>query len=439
MDNINNYRNKNIGILGLGISGLAAINILKKLDAKIFAFDDKNEKKLKLPRHIWVNYKNWPWNNLEVLIVSPGIPINNKNKHQAILLAIKHNVKIINDVDLFTETKPKARIIGITGTNGKSTTVALLYHILKYNNIKCEVGGNYGYPACKIIDPGEDGIIILELSSYQLDGSTKLKLDLAAIINITPDHIEYHGSFDNYRLSKLKILNFLVDEGAIVIDKKNQSLNKLISGKNYKDIRIIKANTEDYKKIIGNNQSLVGHHNLVNASIAISLAKNLELSNKNIESSIESFCGLPHRMETIFYSSKIKIINDSKSTNGDSTAAALRSYNNIFWIVGGKPKIDGIGEATHYLNRVIECFLIGNHTDFFTREIKKYNKSIPLNKCETLENAVSLTIRKALVSSAKSVVILLSPSAASFDQFESFEDRGNKFKKIVSKNLKEAI
>ena len=206
MNSIINYKNQDVGILGLGLSGLAAARVLLNSKANIFVFDDKKEKPSIIKKSNWINYNYWPWESIKTLVVSPGIPINNKEKHNAIKLAIDNKVKIINDIDLFVEIYPKAKIIGITGTNGKSTTAALLFHILKFNKIKSVICGNFGIPACSINDPGENGVIILELSSYQLDGAKSLSLDIATIINITPDHLDYHESFDRYVSSKLKII-----------------------------------------------------------------------------------------------------------------------------------------------------------------------------------------------------------------------------------------
>ncbi len=439
LNKIINYKNKNIGILGLGMSGLAAAKVLLNSNANIFAFDDKKEKPSILTKSMWMNYQNWPWEKLTSLIVSPGIPINSENKHKAIKLALEHNVKILNDIDLFFETKPKAKVIGITGTNGKSTTVALLYHILKHNEIKCVIGGNYGFPACEINDPGDDGIIVLELSSYQLDGVTKLNLHSASIINLTPDHLDYHGSFEKYKSCKLKILSFLNYKSIVVLDSKNNLLKELINKEKYKGIKIVETKSINYKYFIKGNSFLEGDHNKVNASIAISLARNLDINNEKIKLSIKSFYGLPHRMEPLYTSEKIRIVNDSKSTNGEATAAALSTFKNVFWIVGGQPKLDGIGKAKNYLDRVVEGFLIGNSTDFFINEILKYDQKIPLNKCKTLEKATMLAIKKVKTSNLKNSVILLSPSAASFDQFKNFEDRGDQFKKIISAQLKEGV
>jgi|TARA_Y100000991_G_scaffold28338_1_gene17955 UDP-N-acetylmuramoylalanine--D-glutamate ligase len=439
LNSIINYKNQDVGILGLGLSGLAAARVLLNSKANIFVFDDKKEKPSIIKKSNWINYNYWPWESIKTLVVSPGIPINNKEKHNAIKLAIDNKVKIINDIDLFVEIYPKAKIIGITGTNGKSTTAALLFHILKFNKIKSVICGNFGIPACSINDPGENGVIILELSSYQLDGAKSLSLDIATIINITPDHLDYHETFDRYVSSKLKIINFLKRNGIFIYDKSNKLLNKIIDANKYNSLKFSSVNEKEAKDFINDNNYLKGTHNAINASIAISIAKKLNINDNKIELAIKRFEGLSHRMEPLYISSNFKIINDSKSTNGESTAAALKSFSNIFWIVGGKPKNDGIGQAKNFLDKVVEVFLIGNSTKYFSEEILKFNENIPINECITLEKATILAIKKSKMSKLKNYVILLSPSAASFDQFKSFEDRGNQFKKIISQQIEQGI
>ena len=439
MNSIINYKNQDVGILGLGLSGLAAARVLLNSKANIFVFDDKKEKPSIIKKSNWINYNYWPWESIKTLVVSPGIPINNKEKHNAIKLAIDNKVKIINDIDLFVEIYPKAKIIGITGTNGKSTTAALLFHILKFNKIKSVICGNFGIPACSINDPGENGVIILELSSYQLDGAKSLSLDIATIINITPDHLDYHETFDRYVSSKLKIINFLKRNGIFIYDKSNKLLNKIIDANKYNSLKFSSVNEKEAKDFINDNNYLKGTHNAINASIAISIAKKLNIKDNKIELAIKRFEGLSHRMEPLYISKNFRIINDSKSTNGESTAAALKSFSNIFWIVGGKPKKDGIGQAKNFLDKVVEVFLIGNSTKYFSEEILKFNENIPINECITLEKATILAIKKSKMSKLKNYVILLSPSAASFDQFKSFEDRGNQFKKIISQQIEQGI
>ena len=439
MISISSYKNKNVGILGAGLSGIAAAKILLSSKANIFIFDDKKDRPNFINDNCWKNYKLWPWGSLTALIVSPGIPINAKNKHLAIELAIKNKIKIINEIDLFFQTKPKAKIIGITGTNGKSTTVAILFHILKSNKINCVIGGNYGFPACEIKDPGKNGIIILELSSYQLDGAEELRLDLASITNITKDHLDYHETFKNYKFSKLKIINFLKENGTFFLDTDNKFLNKIVTNKNYKSINITKIRKNEIDNYVNDNEYLQGAHNVSNSIIAVSIANHLNINLEKISLAVKNFKGLPHRMEPLYISDKIKIVNDSKSTNGESTAAALKSFENIFWIAGGQPKSDGIGAAKNFLYKVKEVFLIGKSTEFFCEEISKFKKDLQIHNCLSLEKATKLAFKKAAISNLQNYVILLSPSAASFDQYRNFEDRGNDFKKIVNQQLSESL
>ena len=433
--NIAYYKDKYVGILGAGKSGLAAAKILINSNANIFVFDDHYPRPLSIKKSNWKNYKLWPWKNLISIIVSPSIPTNNRLKHEAIELAIKHKVKIINEIDLFFETQPTAKIVGITGTNGKSTTVSLLHHILNLNKIRCEIGGNFGYPACLINDPGHEGVIILELSSYQLDGIKKLKLDIASIINISPDHIDFHETFDKYISSKLKILSCLNINGVLVFNKSDEFLKEIIQSQKNTSIKLLEADESSVDEFINDNNYLKGTHNSINTSIAITIAKRLNIQESQIKSAIESFVGLPHRMEPIYVSKKFTIINDSKSTNGESTSAALSSFDNIFWIAGGEPKSDGIGQAKKYLKKVNEVFLIGKSTNYFENEIIKHAPKLKVSISFTLDKAIQDAIECANRSKLNDCIILFSPSAASFDQFKNYEDRGNYLKKIIKQKL----
>ena len=433
--NIAYYKDKYVGILGAGKSGLAAAKILINSNANIFVFDDHYPRPLSIKKSNWKNYKLWPWKNLISIVVSPSIPTNNRLKHEAIELAIKHKVKIINEIDLFFETQPTAKIVGITGTNGKSTTVSLLHHILNLNKIRCEIGGNFGYPACLINDPGHEGVIILELSSYQLDGIKKLKLDIASIINISPDHIDFHETFDKYISSKLKILSCLNINGVLVFNKSDEFLKEIIQSQKNTSIKLLEADESSIDEFINDNNYLKGTHNSINTSIAITIAKRLNIQESQIKSAIESFVGLPHRMEPIYVSKKFTIINDSKSTNGESTSAALSSFDNIFWIAGGEPKSDGIGQAKKYLKKVNEVFLIGKSTNYFENEIIKHAPKLKVSISFTLDKAIQDAIECANRSKLNDCIILFSPSAASFDQFKNYEDRGNYLKKIIKQKL----
>lgn len=432
MKNISYYNYKYVGILGLGLSGNAAARVLVKSKAIVFVFDDKKDKSLVPKKTTWLNYKDWNWEKIDTLFVSPGIPINSKKTHPAIKIAKKNNVNILNEIDLFFLTRPSAKIIGVTGTNGKSTTVALLNHILTFNKINSVIGGNFGLPACEIIDPGTKGIIILELSSYQLDGASRLSLHAAAIINITPDHIDYHDDFDTYTKSKLKIISFLDQDSKLIINNDDLYLNKIINTQEIAKSKLIKINPSIGKDFVQNSIYLSGNHNHINTAIAIALAQTIKLNEEQIKLAINSFKGLPHRLEPIFSSDKITIINDSKATNGEATAAALSSFKNIFWIAGGKSKSDGIGKASNCLKNVLKIFLFGESSKFFSKQIFALNKHIPVIYCETLEKATKLAIHKSQNSELENINILLSPAAASFDQFQNFEERGDHFKKVVN-------
>ena len=189
---------------------------------------------------------------------------------------------------------------------------------------------NYGFPACEIKDPGKHGIIILELSSYQLDSAKKISLDLATITNITKDHLDYHETFKNYKFSKLKIINFLKENGTFILDADDKFLNETVTDKNLKSINIIKTKKNETYNFVNDNDYLQGAHNASNSSIAVSIAKHLNIKPEKISLAVNNFKGLPHRMEPLYISNRIKIINDSKSTNGVSTAAALKSFENIY-------------------------------------------------------------------------------------------------------------
>ena len=278
-------------------------------------------------------------------------------------------------------------------------------------------------------------MIILELSRYQLDGIKNLKLDIASIINITPDHIDFHETFDKYISSKLKIINCLNINGVLVFNKKDKFLKEIIQSQKNNSIKLLEVDKSSGNEFINDNDYLKGNHNSINTSIAITIAKKLNIQEFQIKSAIESFVGLPHRMEPIYISKKFKVINDSKSTNGESTSAALSSFDNIFWIAGGKPKSDGIGQAKNYLKKVNEVFLIGKSTSYFENEIRKNAPKLKINLCFTLDKAIQEAIESANRSNINNCVILFSPSAASFDQFKNYEQRGNYLKKIIKRKL----
>ena len=411
-----NMKDKTIGILGLGISGKSVFKCLEAAGSTVYAYDDNTSSDL-----LVTNPNKWPWYELDQIIVSPGIPLT----HPLIKKAKKLKIQINNEIDIFARSFPKAKVIGVTGTNGKSTTTSLLGHILSFNGFKVQVGGNIGKAASSLTDPGKDGFIVLELSSFQLETCNNLILDGAIILNITPDHIEWHGNLNNYYNSKIKIASFLKKNAPLIISS-NDNLCKKATNDLRDNHNVININ--DHNKINHSSIKSLLHYkeNLIASSKILSF---LGISEKKSLIAVNSFKGLPHRMEFFLKKEKITFINDSKATNAEATLKALEYYKNIFWIVGGVSKSGGIEPSLNYLGNVRKCFLIGESKNEFFNILK--------NK---LECSISNTIEKALeeifnetINLSEEITVLLSPAAASFDQFENFEKRGQIFKKLVLK------
>ncbi len=409
---------KTFAILGLGRSGMAAAHALSAVGASVFAYDDKISPDM--PQGVAITPpEKWDWEKLDGVIFSPGIPHTWPSPHKAAALAKSHNVPIISDIELMMLAKPKAKIIGITGTNGKSTVVSLLGHIFEAANVPFAVGGNIGTPALELND-SEGSFIILELSSYQLDITPSLSLDAGAVVCITPDHLERHGGWSGYVEAKTKLVRSIKQDGCAVLGNQETAKALVIHSKAPVTIAVGDDNMPQ-------NPNLAGEHNAINAAIAKTIAQFFGLNEAAINKAIASYHGLPHRMEIAGNLGAIRFINDSKATNGDAAAQALKSYNRIYWIAGGKAKEDGIGAALEYLGNVRRAYLIGEAANLFKKQI---NGACPLMVCGTLEVALDAAMHDALAEQ-ESATILLSPAAASFDQFNDFEERGKQFCQLV--------
>ena len=411
-----NMTNKKIGILGLGISGSSALKSLEAGGSEVFVYDDNDKSS-----HIKTNLMKWPWKELDQIIVSPGISM----EHPIIAKAKKLNIQINNEIDIFAKSKPKAKVIGVTGTNGKSTTSTLLEHIIKFHGYKVQVGGNIGKAATSLEDPGIKGYIILELSSFQLEICSYLKLDGAVILNITPDHIEWHGNLKNYYNAKIKISSLLKKNAPLVISS-NDNLSKKASEKLNKSNNVLRLDDNDRKKTDLFKDSI---HHKENIMGSIKLLSSLGMPENKSLLAINTFKGLPHRMEVISKKDKITFINDSKATNAEAVSKALGFFKNIFWIAGGLGKSNGIKGTLGHLKNVKKCYLFGeSKNDFFNELSPKLNCAI----FETMEKALRAVFNETL-KSEEEITVLFSPGASSFDQFKNFEDRGNKFKELTFK------
>lgn len=367
----------------------------------------------------------------DFIIVSPGINLK-KAKLKKKLIKNKH--KIITDLDLFYLFYPKIKSIVVTGTNGKSTTCKILEHVLKKNKINVKLGGNIGQPVLDL-DLRRQPLVIIEASSFQLAYSQFVRPDYAIILNITNDHLDWHGSTKKYINSKFKIFsnqgknNFAFVNSKMLLKKFNiekyRSKLKFINSKKYKKIK--RRIKNDYLNSKANEE---------NMSFVYALSKILKISEKSLINSLRSFKGLPHRHE-IFYKKKNKIfINDSKATSFEASKFALKNNKNIFWIVGGLPKKGDQFQLGNLKKNIIKTYIVGKHMKNFKQHLKG---KVDLLLCKNLKNAVISIFKDTINIKDEKIAILLSPASASYDQFKNFEERGNYFKNLVIKKFKKRL
>ena len=429
------YKNKKIAIYGMGITGCSAATTLKKLGAKIFCWDDS----LKIRRKI-KNF-NFPldkfWLNKDFfdnIVISPGIDINRCK----IRKYLKKNLnKIITDLDLFFELNKNSIIISITGTNGKSTTCKIIEKILKTARYDVITAGNIGDPILSLNKIKKKYIFILEVSSYQLQYSKIFHSKYAAILNISPDHLERHKNIKNYVKVKSKI--FLAQNGSdySYINSRNK-FSKLIKNifKSLKlKSKLISVNKSScnflLKKI--NNKYFESEGNIENLTFAYTIVKNFKVSDKIIIKALNEFKGLSHRQEVIFSNKKLLCINDSKATSFDACLQSLSNYNKIYWIVGGVPKYKDNFYLKKVRKKIIKAYIVGKNISFFKKQI---GNNIPYIVSKNIRNAVNNIYKDSKLNENSKKTILLSPAAASFDQFSNFENRGTYFKNLIIKKFK---
>ena len=421
--NIDFYDNKKIAVFGLGISGTSVAHFLLDKGADVVVWDenknkldDITDKNLKISDLNKTDLKQF-----DFIVVSPGI----SNENPICKNAIKNKIPLIGEVQLLWETNRQAKYIGITGTNGKSTTTALISHILNTAKIKNVVGGNFGTPAVSLEKLNKGEFYILEMSSYMLERTPNVNFDISLFINLTSDHLQWHKTMDNYFNAKAKIFNNIKDDNIPIIctdDKYGKKLDKQINHKNK-----ITVSAKDIKKSYDN---LKGKHNNQNIACAVAVAKQVGIDEDTIENAIKSFKGLKHRQQIIKDDNNILFINDSKATNPVSATNALSSYKNIYLIAGGQEKDSDYTILSKNIKNVIKVFVIGENSKNLLDYLE--TTKIPYENCQTLENA-TLKAYETAKKNNKDIkkVILLSPACASFDKFKNFEHRGDCFIKIV--------
>lgn len=440
-------------VMGLGRSGFVAARALAAAGARVLAWDDSAERRAAvqaMPGIEIVDLGNQSLDGVEALVLSPGIPHTHPAPHPAATAAKAASVPIVGDIELLLRALPGRRVVAITGTNGKSTTTALIGHILAAADISVEIGGNLGRPALEFDDPGPAGVLVLELSSYQLELTPSLAPTVAVWLNLTPDHIDRHGTLAGYLAAKLRIFANLDSAGIAVVGvdddlsmEVGEDLRRagrkvigisgdaaVVGGVYAEDGLLIDARSGRPETAVdlAKAPSLPGEHNAQNAAAAFAACAALGIRTTEIAEAIQSFPGLAHRQERVALADGVLYVNDSKATNADAAARALSCYRPIFWILGGRGKEGGISTLAPYFDRVARAYVIGEAAADFARQI---GDACPVAVCRTLDRAVRQAHLDAREDGRPGATVLLSPAAASFDQFPSFEARGDRFRILV--------
>jgi len=426
---LNIFLNKKILIYGLGKSGLSAFKFLK-YKSDVFLYDDlqSNDKVKNIKKNL-ISYKNILKSKFDQIILSPGIDINKCKLSK--FLKKNHN-KIYSDLDVFY-TFYKNDCITITGTNGKSTTCQLLYEVLLNQKLDVKLVGNIGNPILSVKNVKKKTIFIIEASSYQLEYSKIFRSKYAAILNLSPDHIERHKTINRYVKAKFKLLKSQ-SKGHLAFVKKNDLLiNKELRSNKFNS-RIIKVNTKKIEKFLKNidNNYFLTETNKENLSFVIELSKKLNFKNDLLFKAVQDFKGLKYRQQIIYKKNNLTIINDSKSTSFSSSVGILKKNYNIYWLLGGIHKKGDKFNLSKKHFKKIKAFIYGKNKKFFNKKLNgkiKYKNFYNLN--DALKN-IFIQIKKKKLSQQ---TILFSPCAASFDSFKNFEDRGFYFNKLIKKYL----
>ncbi len=426
----NYFYKKNILIYGFGKSGISAFNFLNKNNYCKIIDDNKKNVPLKFKKKI-INFKQLEHFFFDYIIISPGIDSNNCKLSKYLKI---NKVRMITDLDVFYLSYPKIKKITITGTNGKSTTSKLLFNVLKAHKKDVRLTGNIGNPILGERNLTKNTIFVIEASSYQIDYSRYFRSEYSLILNLSPDHLERHGNINNYIRTKFKLIQNQINKNYAFIEYKNNYLNNLIK-KNKVKSKIYRINYKKYKKYykLIDNYYFNNKSNIKNLSFIFGLSKCLKLKIKKIIDVTNKFKGLNFRQQVIYKSKKLLIINDSKSTSFSSTKPLLESFENIYWILGGLAKKDDKLILNRKYFTKINAFIYGKDKILFSKIL--LNK-IKFKISENLNNSLNLIFKDIKKNYIKKKVILFSPSAASFDQFKNFEERGSYFNKTIKNYIR---
>lgn len=454
------YEGRRVAVFGLGRTGIATAKALAAGGALVSCWDDSGPARERaLAAGIELDDLNRrDWGDIAALVLSPGIPLTHPKPHHMVERAHAVGAPVIGDTELFAMAlaglpeRRRPKVIGITGTNGKSTTTALIGHILRETGRKAVVGGNIG-DAILAQDPPSPGMhYVLELSSYQIDLTQTLACDIAVLLNITPDHIDRHGDFAGYFRAKQRLFEMQAPAGRAVIGvddaetaafysrlrqtRREEQVISISAGRVFArgvyalGDRVYDAlDTASHPAVdLARAPALPGRHNAQNVAAALATVRLLGVTARAAADAIYTFPGLPHRQETVATIRGVRFINDSKATNAEAAVQALTCYDSIRWIVGGRAKAGGLEAAMGAAGRIARAYLIGEAEARFASEL---DGRIPYTRCGTLEAAVEAAARDAWSGGRPNEVVLLSPAAASFDQFASYEARGDAFRTLV--------
>jgi UDP-N-acetylmuramoylalanine--D-glutamate ligase len=451
------FSGRKVAVFGLGGSGLASCHALKAGGAEVIASDDGIDRLAEAARagFITADLRTASWANFAALVLTPGAPLTHPTPHWTVLAAEQAGVEVIGDIELFCRERrrhaPNAPFVAITGTNGKSTTTALIAHLMRVAGYDTQMGGNIGTAILSLEPPRDGRVHVIEMSSYQIDLAPSLDPSVGILLNISEDHIDRHGTLEHYAAVKERLVAGVQQQGTAIVSvdddwSRNAAERIAQAGRRLARVSVKRALTDgiyvERETIwratggvrseiapIGGIGSLRGLHNAQNAACASACALALGLSLETLQKGLRSFPGLAHRMEQVGRRNDVLFVNDSKGTNADAAAHALSSFADIFWIAGGKPKLGGITSLTEYFPRIRKAYLIGEAAEEFARTL---DGSVPHEISETLEVAVANAARDAEASRLSDAVVLLSPACASFDQYRNFEIRGERFRELVN-------
>ncbi|WP_312945320.1 UDP-N-acetylmuramoyl-L-alanine--D-glutamate ligase [Agrobacterium sp.] len=443
------FKGRKVALFGLGGSGLATAKALVAGGADVVAYDDNPDSTAKAAAEgiTVADLRTVHWPSLAAFVLAPGVPLTHPKPHWTVELARAAGVEIIGDVELFVRERrahsPDCPFIAITGTNGKSTTTALIAHILRASGRDTQLGGNIGTAVLTLDPPKAERYYVVECSSYQIDLTPTLNPTAGLLLNLTPDHLDRHGTMQHYGEVKERLVAgsntavIGVDDSycALIADRVERAGVKVqrISKRNVvaeglyaqdSQIMLAQGGTSSLFVDLDGIQTLRGSHNAQNSAAAIAACLAVGVSADDIRAGLKTFPGLKHRMQPVARRGSVSFINDSKATNADAAAPALSSYDRIYWIAGGLPKSGGISSLSSLFPRIAKAYLIGEAAAEFAATL---GDTVPYEISGTLDKAVEHAASDAQKDENTGNVVMLSPACASFDQYKNFEVRGDAF------------